>query len=1224
MFNILFITSNYIEDYLLKKACKELEEMYLNEFQFYFYKSEEIDNSYQEFEKKQINPNIIFILLHGELEKFKKYSILKEKYAKKIPIFLNTTSSNDIMEINKMRLIKIEDFYNMTKYVLNGGIENYKNLILYVASKFGYKKYTYLESKTIKTEGIYYNGRIVENEDEFLKSIYNKKVIVVLFHSKDWWNKRKKVVDKFLEEIENNGMLGIGIFTNLSSKDLNGAKGIDWIIENYLKHNGKIIPKVIINLLSYSLTVFSKHNKIEDRKSIFEDLNIPIIQAMSTYQERKEWESSIRGLDSESLAINVYYPEFDGQIITVTSCTYENIKDEIGERKIFIPIENRVTKIVKIAKGWLKLSEKRNEEKKIAIIFHNMPPRNDMIGRAFGLDSVKSVYNMVELFKKNGIKTNYNFKNSNEIINKIIKGVSNDHKWLDAQKILERSVDKINKKKYEIWFSELNLKVQSEMEKQWGKAPGTFMNYNENFPIPGIINGNIFIGLQPPRGIEEKADEIYHSTKFVIPHQYYAFYHWIKDIFKADVIYHMGTHGTLEWLPGKEVGLSESCYPDFNIDDIPHLYPYSVNISGEGLQAKRRSNAVLISHMIPALTLAGGYDEIEEIEELIKQYYHAKNINDKKIKKIEKEIIELYFKYNYINDLKINFEEIERDFSVFLNKFHLYIDEIKSSVIKDGLHILGEIPDEKKLVGLIYNILKIKTNEMLAIDELVGKAIGVNIVENKDLIILSKIRELSHKVIKDILENKKIDKIENYEIEDRKLIDMLKNYVLEIILPKIYGIKNETESIINGLNGKFVKPGESGYITRGNLNILPTGTNFYAIDPYKIPTKLSWKVGVNLAELLIERYRRDEGELPKSIAMVLYSGDTIKTNGDDIAEILYLMGIKPIWEKNSEKVIGLEVIPLEELGRPRIDVTLRISGLFRDTFPVLIKMIDDAVNLVANLDENIEDNYIKKNIEEDIKKLIEMGYDQLEAERKSKVRVFGCPPGTYGTGIRTLIENKNWKDRKDLGEVYINWSSYGYTNDYHGEKMVTIFKEKLKRVSLTIKNEASNEIDMLESDDYYAYHGGLKVAVTSLKEEEVRSYSGNTSDIDNIKIKSLNEESSRIMRARILNPKWIEGLKKHDYKGAVEMSSMLDTVFGWDATAQIIEDWMYDKILEKYLIDENTRKWLEKNNIHALLNMSERLLEAERRGMWKTRKENIEVLTRIYLDVEGKVEEYED
>ena len=994
--------------------------------------------------------------------------------------------------------------------------------------------------------------------------------------------------------------------------------------------------------MAYSQTIFSDPGDGTSivEKSIFEELEIPVIQAMSTYQNRETWEKDIRGLDSEALTTGVYYPEFDGQIISVTCCTYESIRDEYGEKKIFIPIDERVNKISRMAVNWAKLGMKKNEDKKIAVIFHNMPPRNDMIGRAFGLDTPNSVNNMMKLFSNMGIKTEYEFKDGNEIINTIIKGVSNDKKWLTSEKVLERSIDKITEEKYLEWFSKLDKEVQEKIEEQWGKAPGEFMIYENVFPVPGILNGNVFIGLQPSRGMEEKAEEIYHSTDFIIPHQYYSFYKWIKEVFKADVIYHVGTHGTLEWLPGKEVGLSNKCCPDFNIDDIPHLYPYSINISGEGLQAKRRSNAVLISYMIPALTLAGEYEDIEEMDDLIKQYYLAELGKDSKVIELKEAIIKRVLEYNYNLDMNITEEDIRKNYSLFINKLHSYIEELKSSIIKDGLHILGEAPEGERLASLIYALLRIENCGMMAADEAVGKSLGYDIEVLKEnpyeyhhkgktnLMVIAEIRNITENIIKEILGEKKykyvVEKNTEYKIIDESYIVTLEKNILEVILPKIIETKREKKSIVNGANGKFIVPGQSGYPTRGNINILPTGTNFYSIDPYKIPSRASWKVGIKLADELMKRYIQDEGELPKSIAMILYSGDTIKTNGDDIAEALYLMGVKPVWLNNGDRVIGLEVIPYEELKRPRIDVTLRISGLFRDTFPTLIKLLEDAVNIVSQLDESDEINYIKKNLKDDIEKLLKDGYSFSDAENLSKVRIFGCPPGTYGTGVRVLIESQQWETRDDLGRAYINWSSHAYSSNYHGTKLENMFVKRLQNVDITVKNEASVELDMLESDDYYAYHGGLTAAVKYASGKEAKSYSGNTSDPNNVKIKSLNEETARIMRSRILNPKWFEGLKRHGYKGAMEVSAMVDIVFGWDATAEVAENWMYDKITEKYVENIENREWIKENNPHALLNITERLLEAEQRGMWNASHEKLNELRKIYMSIEGDIEEYEE
>lgn len=1245
MFRIVFITSMFDNMYTLNKVCNSIIKEYPEKFEFKFFTAFEIDSCdeiYNQLENFTEKSDLICMMIHGGISTFKKFLRFRKNFQGKKSFFIHSTIEDETREFTSNSGLSPLIQEKLTKYYILSGEKNYKNMILYAANAIGKNKYEIEECQYPQWEGIYNDGKVVENTEKFLENIAKEKnVIGLLFHGREWQSKKMEVIDKFIEEIKKEGGLPLAVFTN-SVPDLSiKSKGTKWVIENYFKKNGKIIPNVIINLIGYSQSIFNEPgdgiSMVE--KSIFEELEIPVIQAMTTYQSREIWEEDVRGLDTMSLTTGVYYPEFDGQIISVTCCTHEIIKDEFGEKSIFLPIDERVNKVVRMAMGWSRLSQKKNEDKKIAIIFHNMPPRNDMIGCAFGLDTPNSVYNMVETFSEVGVKTEYKFKDGNEIIQNIIKGVSNDQQWLTSEKVLERSIDTIDKKKYLKWFEKLDKKVQNKMEEQWGEGPGEFMVYEDVLPIPGILNGNIFIGLQPARGMICRAEEIYHNTDFMIPHQYYSFYKWIKEEFKADVIYHVGTHGTLEWLPGKEIGLSNSCCPDFNIDDIPHLYDYSVNVTGEGLQAKRRSYAALISYMIPALTLAGEYEDIEEMDELIKQYYQAENAKDPKLESIKEDILDRVFKYNYNLDMNLNKEKILEDYKNFINKFHSYIEELKSSTIKDGLHILGEPASGDRCATLIQSLMRIDNCGMLAADKYVGKALGYEIEQLKNepyilyengksnLMVLDDIRNITLAIIKETLEDKKPELKEEYlgyKIKNKKYILSLQKNILEIVLPKIMETVREKESTIKGAEGKFILPGQSGCPTRGNINILPTGTNFYAIDPNKIPSRASWKVGKQLGDKLIERYIQDEGKIPRNIAMLIYGGETMKTNGDDIAEALYLMGVRPIWLNNGDRVIGLEVIPYEELKRPRIDVTLRITGLFRDTFPILIRLLEEAVNLVSQLDESDDINYIRKNMNEEIVQLLEEGYKLSEAEHMSKMRVFGCPPGTYGAGVGVLINSKEWETREDLGKAYINWSSYAYGSSYHGTKVENIFTERMKKSEITVKNESSIEIDMLESDDYYTYHGGLVAAVKYARGKDPQSYSADASDPESTKIRNLKEETAKIMRSRILNPKWFEGLKRHGYKGAQEVSFMVDIFFGWDATSEIAEDWMYDKITEKYIENEENREWIKENNPHAVMNIAEKLLEASQRNMWNASSEKLESLRKIYLSIEGDIEAYEE
>ncbi|WP_040327274.1 cobaltochelatase subunit CobN [Clostridium ihumii] len=1247
MFNITFVMSNFDAQYRLKEVCRNLKEEFKNEFVFNFLESRQIENDKENLDEyKDIfnKSDFIFISLHSGITYFKTVNSLIDEFngKKKFFIYSSVDGENELL-LRKSSISK-EEFGSIFKYYKIGGNNNFRNMVLYLASTYSSKNYNYSDAEKRVWEGIYYKGRKVEDEKEYIKKAKdsNKSVVGILFYSNYYFENNTRHIDKFIEEVENLGGVPLAVYTASAKDESVGYKGIQYVIDNYLMEENEPIVDVVINTMAHAQSILGNpgDGTTYVEESIFEKLKVPVLQAIGTYQSYESFKKSIKGIDSMALCGNVYDPEFDGQIITVATATNELIRDALGDRYAFFPIEERVNKVCRLALNFAKLRRKENKDKKVAIIFHNMPPRNDMIGCAFGLDTPQSVFNIVNELKSNNVKLDYDFENGDEIINNIIDCVSNDSKWLSEEKVKEKSIDLIDKDTYISWFSKLSYNVQEKMERDWGKAPGEFMVYDDKFPVPGILNGNVFIGLQPARGYEDKAEEVYHSTDIVPPHQYIAFYKWIRNVFKADVIIHVGTHGSLEWLPGKEIGLTDECYPDINIDDIPNLYPYIIDVPGEGAQAKRRSYATVLDHLIPSLMESGLYGEMENIDELIKQYYHAKNSDVGKVDGIKNELIELMIKNNFHDDLNIKEEELREDSFNSIEKLHGWIEEIKCSLIKDGLHIFGVAPKEKRYVNMIVALLNLPNGEVPSLIESVciAKNINYNTLKDKpyeknendetNLMILDKLLDLSRRIIDDFhKENYSEDSITSiitkyFDKEKASDLDKVLKFVSKVVTKKLNDTTDELKNLIKGVNGEFVSSGGSGCPTRGRVDILPTGRNFYTIDPTSVPTKSAWEVGKRLGDELINRYLKDEGKYPESISIVVYSGETIKTTGDDIAEILYLMGIKPKWLEGSQKVVGIEKISLEELKRPRIDVTLRITGLFRDTFPNLIELIEDAVNLASSLPEDEKNNYLRKHVLNEIDELLSEGISLEVAKEEAGMRIFGCPPGTYGAGVDILINSKKWNDRNDLGDVYTLWGGHAYGKNIHGKKVKEVFERRLSSVEVTVKNESSMEIDMLDSDDFYNYHGGLVAAVSRASGNMPKSYSGNSSDPKRVKLKDINEETARIMRSRILNPKWFEGLKEHGYKGAQEVSAMVDIMFGWDATSSVIEDWMYDGVAREYLLNEERRDWIKEANPWAVYNMTERLLEANKRGMWNGDKDTLNELRKIYLNVEGDLEDY--
>lgn len=1250
MYHIAFIHSPMDHSYNMKEAAQRLKKEAEN-ISVSFLDSREMDSTPEACcsgIKKLATADFIFIFMHGGLTQFKSYAAVMENFENRKLFFVWSGYDEENRLALKKSGLSLLEHGEIQKYAMDTSLANCTNLLKYLAAYYGKLSIEYGEPASSQWEGIYHPDRELGIEAALQEAKESGKPVVgILLYSRLIQENNLSHIAALIQEVERQGAYPLAVYSASAPQPAIGCRGFKWVVDHIFMTDGKNNVDVIINTMSHSQSILSDPGDGSKTVecSIYEDIDVPVIKALSTYQSYDDWCENLRGIDAMSFPGSVYYPEFDGQIISFTFAYAMVITDEIGDKIVNRPIPDRVHNLCELAINWANLSRKDNGEKKVAILFHNMPPRNDMIGCAFGLDTPQSVFDMVAALKKNGITTAYDFESGDEIIQNIIDAVSNDTRWLSAEQLIKRSVAIIEKEEYQSWFERLEMKNREELKRDWGDPPGEKMVYRDQLPVPGILNGNIFIGLQPARGYEDKTEEVYHSTDIVPPHQYIAFYKWIKYTFKADVIVHVGTHGTLEWLPGKEIGLSAACYPDVTIANIPHLYPYSINVEGEGIQAKRRSYAVLLDHLIPSLTLSGSYDEMAELDDLIKQYYRAVRTDPGKQGIVQQNIEQIVNEQNYLSDLNISTQAMEADFSAFVGRLHTWVEEIKNTLIKDGLHVFGKAPQDEKRHQLVCALLRLSNGKVPSLTQATCRASGYDYetlknepqaVDDQGITNLMKfnaVEEISRELVTVYLENHfepdfiYEQKSVYFPAADRSELDDLAQvfrFVRETVVPKLDATTDEMRYLIHGVNGKFVPPGGAGSPTRGRVSILPTGRNFYAIDPSAVPTRAAWEVGKQLGQQLIDRYVKDENKHPEALVIVVYAGETMKTSGDDIAEIYYLLGVQPKWLENSDKVIGLEVIPIEELGRPRVDVTLRISGLFRDTFPNIIEAVEEAVNMVAGLDESDDDNFIKRNFQNEMRELIHNGASLETAQEEAGMRIFSDPPGTYGAGVTQLINSKNWDSYTDLGNIYTFWGGHAYGSKMHGRQVTETFARRLSKAQITVKNESSMEIDMLESDDFYNYHGGLIAAVRTESGQKPQSYCGDSSDPTRVKLNSVNEQTAKIMRARILNPKWFDGLKEHGYKGAQEISGMVDFVFGWDATADIVEDWMYEKISENFLFNEERREWIRSVNPWAIQNMTERLLEAAQRGMWEARDESLDKLRSIYMEIEGDLETFSE
>ncbi|MCW4017812.1 MAG: cobaltochelatase subunit CobN [Candidatus Bathyarchaeota archaeon] len=1133
-----------------------------------------------------------------------------------------------------------KDCQNIYGYLKYGGKKNFENLLLFLLNRFVADSYAVAPPVLPVREGIYHpDFEYTPTLNEYMqKRVQPDKLTVgIWFHQSHIQSEDTDFVDSLIREIEQQDANVLPVFFSNYKEGSEESHGLACLIENYFLKEGKPTVDVVISALFFSFCMSQEGSKVS---SALARLGVPVLKAVLTCNSFEDWRDTIQGLSVTDIPSQVALPEFDGFLITVPIGTmvFAQTNASTGDHIIrYLPIPERINKLVRLSLNWAKLRHIPNSEKKVAIFFHNYPPRNDTIGHVFGLDSSVSAMSILQNLKKQSFKLDGLPESAQKLMDDVINGLTNDQRWLSADALAERAVAKVSGTQYAKWFGELPKDARDKMVKSWGAPPGKVFNHNGKLLIAGILNGNVFIALQPPRGFLENSAAIYHDPDLAMSHHYYAYYRWIRDVFKADVVIHLGTHGSLEWLPGKSVGLSASCFPDAAISDLPNVYPYIITNPGEGAQAKRRSYCCIIDHLIPVMHNADTYEEMSQLEVQMQEYYHAKVVDLEKLPVLQKLIWENVVQAKLDQDLEVTDESVFADFDGFLERLLGYLSELSDTQIRDGLHLLGVPPTDTRLEEFLFTLTRLSNGSVPSLRQSVAELKGY---DYEDLLAnrgkLNADGKTNGDVIKElntnILELMKRFDAAGFKKQsiDAVISDVLGAstpnikkclaYIAVFLVPALNATTDELTNTLSACMGNYIPPGPSGSITRGMADILPTGRNFYSVDPRAIPTQAAWRVGVALGDTLLERYLKEEGKYPESVGIILWAVPTMKTKGDDVAEILYLLGVQPVWEESSGRVVGIEPIPLEKLKRPRIDVTIRISGLLRDTFPNLIHLLDGAVALVAGLKEFPEKNYIVKHVEAELKRRATEGVDVTQAKAEACYRIFGDRPAAYGCGVSHAIDSKNWKDQKDLSDIYIIWGSYVYSRKLYGVMMPDQFKLRLSEINLTVKNDDSREYDILDCDDWYDAHGGMINAVRVFTGKAPRSFCGDSSDPDRVKVRSTAEETCHVFRSRLLNPKYLQGLKRHGYQGAAELSRVPDFVLGWDATVEVVEDWMWEGLAKKYALDAEMQEWLKEVNPYALQNITERLLEAISRGLWKASEEMKQKLQQLYLQVEGLIE----
>lgn len=1179
---------------------------------------------------------------HGGTQELPRFSEVWRKLAGSMPVYFESSVPDEIAQLLPESGLTEPQWREINRYFSQGDAENYVSLLLYIARQYFGADCAVPEPVPPLEEGFYTPSGILDGQQCAVlrrsAAEGDRPVAGLIIHQSQVAGDDTRHIDAIYARLEELGLTVLPLFARMTGNE-DSRTGVRYAMERFFTWEGRKLPDVLLVLTGFSLTYMScpGDGGSEAAESIFADWNVPVLQVMTTRFTPQEYRDLPQGVDSMYLPINVFQPELDGQIITVPGGVTDTLDEDGVQRKVYVPLPDRVDRVCRLAANWAKLRRMPQGEKKIAILFNTMPG-NAKIGCAEGLDTFESVRRILEQLKEAGIRVDDTFQSSQELADRVTAGLTNDLRWTSEEEMTAKAAAIVEPETWQRWFGKLSKKVLGELERGWGRAPGEVMVQGDRMLIPGLLDGNVFIGLQPSRAFGEKALELYHSTDSTPPYSYLAYYRWLEEGFGANAVCHVGTHGSLEWLPGKEVGLSRDCYPDACLEDLPHIYPYHIGITGEGIQAKRRSWAVIVDHMPPSLDEAEAYEGLAVIDEALKEYHQARLARPAQVPQLEKRIFDLAKASHLTEDLRLTEERFAADPADAVERIHLWMGELKNSAVKDGLHIFGQVPEGKLYDNLLRALVRVRNGNIPALNDAVLTAQGYDPEAVKDrptadfgglsgLSVLdgavSAARRIMERLARTDYDRESIGDAlaqESFPGSTADLREVL-TFVCDTVTDKVNRVTEEMTHFVGGIRGQFTPPAAGGNPTRGNVSILPTGRNFYASDPAQIPSRAAWEIGKKLARQMLEQYSRSAEGWPESVAMVVWAGNTLKTCGEDFAECLYLMGVRPVYLGQSTRVIGVEPIALEELGRPRLDVTLRISGLFRDMYPNLIRLMDEAVTRTAALDESEEQNFIKKHLREDMEKLTAEGIPPDKAADQAQIRVYGCAPGCYGAAVSKIIDSKQWTDFRDLAQVFETWSSYGYSAREHGERHPEAFRRRMSTVAVTIKNESTVEYDMLDSDDFYAYHGGLIACVRANSGKAPLAVTGHTDDPDRPATRDIALETARIMRSRVLNPKWLEGLRRHGFKGAQEITSTVDTFFGWDATAEVAEDWMYQSMAEKFLFDEQTRQWMEQVNRWSVHSVSERLLEANQRGMWQTDEETLRRLRSIYMQAEGTCEE---
>lgn len=1113
-----------------------------------------------------------------------------------VPLALLPGDDKPDAELRDLSTVEDADYDALWGYLVEGGPENAANFLNYAKAMLedGERPEA---ARPLLRAGVYWPGAGVADLDAAKANWQTgAPVVPLVFYRALVQGAGLNPINRLVKALLRAGLNPLPVFV-ASLKDPVSVATLEHLFT-------QAPPSVILNCTSFA--VGSPHEGDSgpaNPLTMPEAEGAPVFQVVLAGSSEEAWAEGLSGLSARDIAMNVALPEVDGRVLSrAVSFKGEAFFDEATECPIatYRAQGDRVEFVAELARNWAGLRSTPEGQRKLALVLANYPNKDGRLANGVGLDTPAGTVHVLRLLAEAGYRVTDMPQDSDALMRAVMAGPTN---WLTDRAEREGGVH-LPLAEYRTAYGQLPWALRETMELRWGAPeadpffiPGA--GGDGHFALSVLEFGNVVVGVQPARGYNIDPTDTYHSPDLVPPHNYLAFYIWLRQKFGAQAIVHMGKHGNLEWLPGKAVALSGDCWPEAVLGPVPHVYPFIVNDPGEGTQAKRRAQAVIVDHLTPPLTRAETYGPLRDLEALVDEYYEAAGVDPRRITHLRREILSLSAATGLDKDVGLTGEDEDGD----LARLDAYLCELKEAQIRDGLHVFGQSPEGRLERDLTIALLRVPRGQGKGGDASIIRALAEDLelgFDPLDCDMAARWDGPRPEVLEGLAPGtwrSAGDTVERLEALAARLLEgearpqgpqsgAVMAHVDSHVRPALRACgPDEGRGLLTALAGRFVAPGPSGAPTRGRLDTLPTGRNFYSVDSRAVPTPTAWALGWKSANLLIEKHLQTHGDWPRTMLLTAWGTANMRTGGDDIAQAMALMGVKPRWDSANRRVTGFEVLPQGVLGRPRVDVTLRISGFFRDAFPQLIALFDSAARAVMEMDEP-----------EDLNPAA------ARASREGvSARVYGAKPGAYGAGLQALIDERLWADKADLAEAYLTWGSYAYGTAEEGQPDREGFEARLRQTEAIVQNQDNREHDLLDSDDYYQFEGGAAAAVSTLQGQDRPIYHNDHSRPERPVIRTLEDEIGRVVRSRVVNPKWIEGVKRHGYKGAFEIAATVDYLFAFAATTGAVRSHHFDLVEAAFVEDEETRDFIAEHNAPALREIAERLAEAIERGLWMPR-----------------------